>query len=71
MHCNFIANKLNCIYAVYNICHIYFTFCYNSPISDDDNNKNAPIPNDDDDDDDDDDGYLGYIQNLHYIEIWI
>ncbi len=47
------------------ICHIYYTFCYNLPISDDDNNKNAPIPNDDDDD------YLGYIQNLHYIEIWI
>ena len=50
------------------ICHIYYyTFCYNLPISDDDNNnKNDPIPNDDDDDDD----YLGYIQNLHYVEIW-
>ena len=46
------------------ICHIYYTFCYNLPISDDDDDdKNTPIPNDDD-------GDLSYIQNLHYVEIW-
>ena len=44
------------------ICHIYYTFCYNLSISDDD--KNTPIPNNDHD------GDLSYIQNLHYVEIW-